>query len=261
MTLTSQNYVHTNFIDKHPENEMTNNIVGSVGISAETTISGENPVLSVRGTSDTDNVKVLLKQDTGIGTGIVFNGGSNSNTTVVPSSIDITGHGCLIRRDINLNTNPEIDTVVLSYPYNANHVIFHQNIVNNQGASFKPTRIVSSKYRVTATDSKTKWYFPISHVDYEDDDQPNLSLTNTDDKFVINEGDEQYFCSDTDYEKPGYGYLYYQPDSTTFSQPKSSNVVSSDGYWYLECLFDTTSFSDITIEIQCILNPNFKLNN
>ena len=90
-------------------------------------------------------------------------------------------------------------------------------------------------------------------------DSPNLIMNNTGNKFVINEGEEQYFCLDTDYEKPGYGYLYYQPDSTTFSQPKSSNVVSSDGYWYLECLFDTTSFSNITIEIQCVLNPSFQI--
>jgi hypothetical protein len=256
MTLTSKNYVDTNFIDKHPENDMDNNIVGSVGISADTTISGENPLLSVRGTNDIDNVKVLLEQATGAGTGIVFNGDSTSNTTVVPSENDITRHGGLIRRD------DVIDTVVLSYPCNKNHVIFHHNIVNNQGVSFKPTRIVTSKYRVTSLDSETTWKFPISNVDYEDyedeDDSPNLS--NTGNKFVINEGDEQYFCLDTDYEKPGYGYLYYQTD-TTFLQPKSSNVVSSDGYWYLECLFDTTSFSDITIEIQCVLNHNFKLNN
>ena len=240
MTLTSKNYVDSNFIKKNSANGIDNNIVGSVGISGETTIKYSNPLLSMTDTNETDNVKLHVGTNNGMG--VFFN--------------DVGGG--LYRSDDGT------DKTVLSYPCDENHVTFHGDIRDNRGYSFKPTKIVTSKYKCIISDqtnfpSQKNFFFPISHVDYKGGASImtlDVSKHSIGYKFTPPQGQLSKFCNTTDYERPGFCYWY----SLGYIKPSSVKILKIDDLWYLQaCFAYTISFENtMTIEIQCVLNHNFK---
>ena len=239
MTLTSKKYVDDNFIKKNSANGIDNNIVGSVGISGNTTIKYSNPLLSMTDTTETVNVKLHVGPNNGMG--VFFN-----------------NLGGLYR------TDGGTDKTVLSYPCDENHVIFHGDIRNNRGASFKPTKIVTSKYNCNISNQSSfppqkNFFFPISHVDYKENEQPMLlgvSEQWVGYKFAPSSEQLSNFCNTTNYERPGFCYWY----SIGYPKPSSVKILHFDDLWYLQaCFVDNISFeTTMTIEIQCVLNPNFK---
>ena len=288
MVLTSQNYVDTNFIKKNSnkdENGIDNNIVGSVGISGNTTIKHDNTSFKVSGIKYNHNAKIRVGD-----TGLFFQGGHSNlngdgpdnmvNVTYAPGGENINEDGGLFRTTVDDGIKK--DYAVLSYDFRdyvgQPGIKFYGDIKNNQGASFKPTKIVTTQYIVqTPNGTENKFLFPISHIGGTID----LGLSNTTQKWDGHWWDPYAdtnlavsdFCNDTDYESPGFCYLrssvmgdYSDPNiNKIISIASNSNSSGTGNIWYLEVFFPgnmnfTSGVDEIyrTIEIQCVLNPNFK---